>query len=278
MSTVDTDEAGLLVHTKGAPEEVIVRATSIVDIDGQEHPLDEATRQRLTQAVTEQAAKGTRLIAAARRWVPSVPAHRDEAERELCFLGWAMLDPPRPEAADAVGRCRTAGIRIIMITGDHELTAGAIATQIGITGPNPRVVNGSRVDAMSDDELTELLVGTPDLVVARASPESKLRIAESLQHAGQVVAVTGDGVNDAPAQRRAEIGVAMGRNGNDVTREAATLILTDDNFATIVAAVQLGRQVYDNVRKFIVYIFAHATPEVIPSSSSPSPAEPSPCH
>jgi calcium-translocating P-type ATPase len=265
MSTVDTDVAGLSIHTKGAPEEVIARATTIVDARGQEHPLDEASRQQLTEAVTAQAATGARIIAAGRRRVPHLPAERDDAEHDLCFLGWvAMLDPPRPEAADAVRRCHTAGIRIIMITGDHGLTAGAVAAQIGITGPNPTVVNGERVDAMSEDDLTGLLVGTPDLVFARASPEAKLRIAQSLQNTGQVVAMTGDGVNDAPALRHSDIGVAMGRTGTDVTREAATLILTDDNFATIVAAVQSGRQVYDNVRKFIVYIFAHATPEVVP--------------
>ncbi|MFD0785205.1 HAD-IC family P-type ATPase, partial [Micromonospora azadirachtae] len=204
-------------------------------------------------------------LAAPNRPVPDIPASRAEAERDLRLLGWvAMLDPARPEVGDAVARCHTAGIRIIMITGDHGLTAAAIATKVGITAPDPTVVNGDRVDAMADDELTDLLAHTRDLVFARSSPEAKLRIAKALQSTGSVVAMTGDGVNDAPALRRADIGVAMGRGGTDVAREAATLVLTDDNFATVVAAVQSGRQVYDNVRKFILYIFAHATPEVVP--------------
>ncbi|MDG9676927.1 cation-transporting P-type ATPase [Micromonospora sp. DH14] len=265
MSTVDVDERGTWLHTKGAPEAVIARSTTIVEADGRERPLDDTVRRHLTEAVTAQAAKGMRIIAAARRPVSEVPAGRDEAERGLCILGWvAMLDPARPEVADAVACCHTAGIRIIMITGDHGLTAAAIATRVGITAPSPTVVDGDRVDAMPDDKLTDLLVRTPDLVFARSSPEAKLRIAKALQSIGHVVAMTGDGVNDAPALRRADIGVAMGRTGTDVTREAATLVLTNDNFATIVAAVQSGRQVYDNVRKFILYIFAHATPEVVP--------------
>ncbi|MFG1955201.1 HAD-IC family P-type ATPase [Micromonospora sp. NPDC048830] len=251
------------LHTKGAPEAIIARATTIIEADGRERTLDDTTRQHLTETVTAQAAKGMRLIAAARRPVTEVPASRDKAERDLCFLGWiAMFDPARPEVSDAVACCHTAGIRIIMITGDHGLTAAAIATKVGITAPNPTVVEGDRVDAMPDDELTGLLARTPDLVFARSSPEAKLRIAKALQSTGNVVAMTGDGVNDAPALGPADIGVAMGRTGTDVTREAATLVLTDDNFATIVAAVQSGRQVYDNVRKFILYIFAHATPEV----------------
>ncbi|MFE9695023.1 cation-translocating P-type ATPase [Micromonospora sp. NPDC005806] len=265
MSTVDIDEHGMWLHTKGAPEAVIARSTAMVEADGRERPLDDTTRQHLTEAVTAPAAKGMRIIAAARRPVSEVPASRDEAERNLCFLGWvAMLDPARPEITGAVACCHTAGIRIIMITGDHGLTAAAIATQVGITQPDPTVVNGDRVDAMPDEELSDLLVRTPDLVFARSSPEAKLRIATALQSTGHVVAMTGDGVNDAPALRRADIGVAMGRAGTDVAREAGTLVLTDDNFATIVAAVQSGRQVYDNVRKFILYIFAHATPEVVP--------------
>jgi len=264
MSTVDADGQGMWIHTKGAPEVVLARSTTIADPGGAEHPLDETTRDEIAEVIKSQAAKGMRIIGAARR-ASDVPPGRDEAERDLCFLGWAaMVDPPRPEIAEAVASCHTAGIRIIMVTGDHGLTAAGIATQVGITRPNPTVANGDRVDAMSDNDLTKLLTDTPDIVFARTSPEAKIRIAQCLQSTGDVVAMTGDGVNDSPALRRADIGVAMGRTGTDVTREAATLILTDDNFATIVAAVRAGRQVYDNVRKFILYIFAHATPEVVP--------------
>ncbi len=175
-----------------------------------------------------------------------------------------MLDPPRPEVAGAVARCHTAGIRIIVITGDHPLTAAAIARRVGIGGAEPMVIVGEELDRLDDRELGELLSGDRETLFARASPEAKLRIADALRDLGHVVAMTGDGVNDAPALRRADIGVAMGRSGTDVAREASTMVLTDDNFATVVTAVQAGRQVYDNVRKFILYIFAHATPEVTP--------------
>jgi magnesium-transporting ATPase (P-type) len=153
---------------------------------------------------------------------------------------------------------------VIVITGDHPLTAAAIASRVGIGGADPRVVDASAIDHTRERELLELLAGGDELVFARASPEAKLQIAEALDMQGHVVAMTGDGVNDAPALRRADIGVAMGRSGTEVAREAATMVLTDDNFATIVTAVEAGRRVYDNVRKFIQYIFAHATPEVVP--------------
>ena len=175
-----------------------------------------------------------------------------------------MLDPPRPEVAGAVTRCHTAGIRILVITGDHPLTAAAIARRVGIGGEEPTVIVGEELDRLGDRELGELVSGDRETIFARASPEAKLRIADALRALGHVVAMTGDGVNDAPALRRADIGVAMGRSGTDVAREASTMVLTDDNFATVVTAVQAGRQVYDNVRKFILYIFAHATPEVTP--------------
>ena len=175
-----------------------------------------------------------------------------------------MLDPPRPEVAAAVESCHRAGIRVIVITGDHGLTAAAIARRVGIGGDEPRVVQGTEVDGMTDAELDSLLRGGEELIFARSSPETKLRIAESLREEGRIVAMTGDGVNDAPALRRADIGVAMGRSGTDVAREASTMVLTDDNFATIVAAIEGGRRVYDNVRKFLFYLFAHATPEVTP--------------
>jgi magnesium-transporting ATPase (P-type) len=175
-----------------------------------------------------------------------------------------MYDPPRREVADAVARCRSAGIRIIVVTGDHPLTAAEIARRVGIATTDPTVVTGEQLRAMSEGDLDALLKESPDVVFARVSPEAKLRIADALRDEGHIVAMTGDGVNDAPALRRADIGVAMGRTGTDVAREAATMILTDDNFATIVTAVSAGRRIYDNVRKFIFYIFAHATPEIVP--------------
>ena len=175
-----------------------------------------------------------------------------------------MIDPPRAEVAQAVADCHAAGIRVIVITGDHGLTAAAVARQVGIGGSSPHIVTGEQLQGMDDGALEELLRGGEELIFARSSPEAKLRIADALRADGHVVAMTGDGVNDAPALRRADIGIAMGRSGTDVAREASTMVLSDDNFATIAIAVEAGRRVYDNIRKFILYIFAHATPEVVP--------------
>jgi magnesium-transporting ATPase (P-type) len=175
-----------------------------------------------------------------------------------------MLDPPRAEVAEAVARCHEAGIRIIVVTGDHPRTAIAIARRIGIARGTPRAITEEEVEAMSDAQLDAALRSGGELIFARSTPEAKLRIADALREDEHVVAMTGDGVNDAPALRSADIGIAMGRSGTDVAREASTMVLTDDNFATIVAAVAAGRRIYDNIRKFILYIFAHATPEVTP--------------
>ena len=163
---------------------------------------------------------------------------------------------------EAVAKCQTAGIRIIVITGDHPLTA-ATAERIGITGSRPKVVAADDLEQLDESKLT-LMRAYPEIIFARASPEAKLHIAEALRRDGHVIAMTGDGVNDAPALRRADIGVAMGLSGTDVAREAATMVLTDDDFGSIVTAIKAGRHIYDNVRKFIVYIFAHAVPEVVP--------------
>jgi magnesium-transporting ATPase (P-type) len=151
-----------------------------------------------------------------------------------------MIDPARPEVGAAVADCRAAGIRIIVVTGDHGLTAAAIVRQVGIVGDHPTVVTGQRLDRMSEPELDELLRGDHELIFARSAPEAKLRIADALRSEGHVIAMTGDGVNDAPALRRADIGIAMGRSGTEVAREASTMVLTDDNFATIVVAVRRG--------------------------------------
>ncbi|MGE7438720.1 cation-translocating P-type ATPase [Kitasatospora sp. NPDC001175] len=268
MSTLDTGPADRdWLHTKGAPEAVLPRCETRLAPDGEQVALTEEERIRVTVQVEAFANQGLRVLAFARRALPpgQPPPPRKEAETELCFLGLVtMLDPPRPGTVEAVARCHTAGIRIIVITGDHPLTAKAVARQVGVGGDQPTVVNAQALGHLHEKQLDDVLAGERELVFARSSPEAKLHIAELLRAQGHVVAMTGDGVNDAPALRSADIGVAMGRSGTDVAREASTMILTDDSFTSIVAAIEAGRQVYDNVRKFIVYIFAHATPEVVP--------------
>ena len=268
MSTIDQVGEELLLHAKGAPEAVLRRCTSALDERGTPSPLDGAVRGRIADEADRLAADGLRVLALAQREFPAgqrPPHRRSDAERDLCFVALvAMLDPPRAAVAEAAARCRSAGIRVIMITGDHPLTALAIARRIGITGDHPRVVTGDELDLLDERRIGELLQTETEIIFARASPEAKLHIADALRAQGHVVAMTGDGVNDAPALRRADIGVAMGRTGTDVAREASTMILTDDDFASIVEAVHAGRRIYDNVRKFIVYIFTHATPEVTP--------------
>jgi calcium-translocating P-type ATPase len=269
MSTIDRfDDGSSIVHTKGAPEALLPRCSYILGTDGQPLLLDEPQRRRIEDAVNAFATEGLRVLGFAKRELPSKkrpPHRRADAEQDLCLAGLiAMLDPPRPGVVEAVAQCRTAGIRIIMITGDHPLTAAAIAERIGITGPHPHVVTAEDFEQLDENQLAALIREQPEVIFARAWPEAKLHIAEALRGEGHVVAMTGDGVNDAPALRRADIGVAMGLSGTDVAREAATMVLTNDDFSSIVTAVEAGRRIYDNVRKFIVYIFAHAVPEVVP--------------
>ena len=268
MSTVDERDGSLWVDAKGAPEQLLPSCSSIVWRDGEERPLGPDQLRAVDDAVEAYASRGLRVLGIADRRLghdEAAPARREDAEQDLCFLGLvAMLDPPRPEVRDAVARCHEAGLRIIVITGDHPVTGAAIAREVGIGDDSSPVITGDGLERMTDPALDRLLRDGGEIVFARASPEAKLRIAEALRAEGEVVAMTGDGVNDAPALRRADIGVAMGRSGTDVAREASTMVLTDDNFATIVAAVEGGRRVYDNIRKFILYIFAHATPEVTP--------------
>jgi calcium-translocating P-type ATPase len=267
MTTLDEEPGGELVyHAKGAPLELLERCTSVRGEDG-ERPLDDAARAAITSAFDRFARSGLRVLAFAERVADphSEVADRDWAESRLTFLGLAALeDPLRPEVPDAVARCRVAGIRIIVITGDHGLTAEAIARQAGIVEGRPTILTGAEIEALPQAELDHLLHETEELIVARSNPETKLHLVDALRAEGHTVAMTGDGVNDAPALRRADIGVAMGLSGTDVAREAATMVLTDDNFASIVAAVEEGRVVYDNVRKFITYIFTHAPAEALP--------------
>ena len=253
MTTVDEEDGRLVAYTKGAPEQVLSRCRLA----------REAHASALAEAEAF-AAKGLRVLALARRPLETI-GECDAVERELDYVGLvALLDPPRPEVAAAVASCHRAGIRIIVVTGDHALTALEVARRVGLDVDNGDVVAAERLDELSDAALDRLLGERRELVFARSSPETKLRIADALHAQGEVVAMTGDGVNDAPALRRADIGIAMGVSGTEVAREAATMVLTDDNFASIVAAIEGGRRVYANIRKFVFYIFAHATPEVVP--------------
>ncbi|MEL7610215.1 MAG: cation-transporting P-type ATPase [Bacillota bacterium] len=262
---------GTIVYVKGAPKEVLDLCASYVK-DGKELEMDEALRDSAMRANDRYAHKGLRVLAVARRRLTkgsalpsSLSAYTAElVEKELTFLGLvAMADPPRPEVAEAVVKCHHAGIRIIMITGDYGLTALSIAHRIGIIKTDgARVINGVELEKMSEQELKEALSG--EVVFARVAPEQKLQVVSVLQSMGHVVAVTGDGVNDSPALKKADIGVAMGMTGTDVAKEAADMILTDDNFASIVNAVEEGRTVYNNIRKFIVYIFNSNVPEALP--------------
>ena len=272
MTTIDRATIpgpSVALHTKGAPESVLALCTTLMHAGGQAVPFDPASRLQVQAAVDGYAAQGLRVLAIARRALPDgdavVPDDRAVAEHDLTLLGLvAIVDPPREGVATAVLQAHQAGIRIHVITGDYGPTAANIARQVGLGNGQTRIVAGADLDRLPDAELDALLSRSGEIVFARISPEGKLRICEALQAQGEVVAMTGDGVNDAPALRHADIGVAMGRSGTDVAREAATMVLTDDNFATIVAAVGAGRPVFDNVRKFVLYIFAHAVPEVVP--------------
>jgi Ca2+-transporting ATPase len=217
----------------------------------------------MQQTNEDLANEGRRVLGVALRALDELPANADveDLESELTLLGMVtMVDPPRPEVPDAVRACRRAGIRPVMITGDHPLTARRIASDVGIS-TNDRVVTGAELNEMNDDEFSRIV---PEVsVYARVSPEHKLRIVGELQAQGEVVAMTGDGVNDAPALRKADIGVAMGITGTDVSKEAGGMVLLDDNFATIVKAVREGRTIYDNIRKFIKYTLTSNSGEII---------------
>ena len=268
MSTVDEQPGELVVHTKGALETVLPCCDTVLDPHGGLQPLDDALRLALQKTLDRYAVRGLRVLAIASRTLTpgqATPAQRQDVEAGLTLLGLlAMVDPPREGVAAAVADAHRAGIRIHVITGDYGPTAAEIARQVGIGHDGRRIIAGDELDRLSDTDLDATLAGDDEIVFARVSPEAKLRICEALRARGHTVAMTGDGVNDAPALRHADIGVAMGRSGTDVAREAATMVRTDDNFATIVTAVDAGRRVFANVRKFVLYIFAHAVPEVVP--------------
>jgi cation-transporting ATPase F len=255
MATLHRGKEGHIIYKKGAIERVVGRCSTMLDASGTEKPID---REAIHAAGEQMAARGLRVLAFAQRKMATEQhelAHHHVA-RDLTFLGLqGMIDPPRPEAVRAVRRCRTAGIAVKMITGDHIVTARAIARQIGLNGQpdadSPIAVNGRELDHASDDRLPSIAEQTA--VFARVTPEQKLRLVRALQARGHIVAMTGDGVNDAPALRQADIGIAMGISGTDVAKGAADMVLTDDNFASIEAAVEEGRSIFDNLRKFIVW-------------------------
>jgi magnesium-transporting ATPase (P-type) len=265
MSTIHVSDNHEILCLKGAPKEVL-QLSSTIRIDETDYPLNEETRMEMMGVNDSYAQKGLRVIAVAMRnlSVDISSGSQEDLERNLTFLGLiAMMDPPRPEVTDAVKRCYQASIRIIMITGDYGLTAKSIARRIGIIRTeNPKIITGSDLDEMNDPALKEIL--HEEVIFARVAPEHKLRVVTTLKEMGHIVAVTGDGVNDAPALKKADIGVAMGISGTDVAKEAADMVLTDDNFASIVNAVEEGRAVYANIKKFTGYIFTSNTPEAVP--------------
>ncbi|MEH1964524.1 MAG: cation-transporting P-type ATPase [Nostoc sp.] len=258
-----------LMFTKGSPELILARSAQI-HLGNDTAPLTEEQRQKILAENDQMASKGLRVLGFAYKPLTQIPPEGSDetSEQNLVWLGLVgMLDAPRPEVRLAVQECRNAGIRPVMITGDHQLTARAIATDLGIAQEGDRVLTGQELQRMTDQELEQNV----DLVsiYARVSPEHKLRIVQALQRRGRFVAMTGDGVNDAPALKQADIGIAMGITGTDVSKEASDMVLLDDNFATIVSATKEGRVVYTNIRRFIKYILGSNIGEVLTIAAAP---------
>jgi Ca2+-transporting ATPase len=278
MSVICSQPNGYFLYTKGSPEIILerckyvqigndaiaqARATSAIE-------LTDSQRQQILDRNNQMASKGLRVLGFAYQTIDALPQEdeADKYERDLIWLGLVgMLDAARPEVKDAVAKCRTAGIRPMMITGDHQLTAQAIAKFLGIAEEGAPVVTGLELARMNQEQLEDIVDDTS--VYARVAPEHKLRIVQALQKRGKFVAMTGDGVNDAPALKQADIGIAMGITGTDVSKEASDMVLLDDNFATIVAATEEGRVVYSNIRRFIKYILGSNIGEVLTIAASP---------
>lgn len=264
MSTVHQNpEGGFVQFTKGAPDEVLKCCTGVWR-DGGVQPMTEALRQEIMQANKALADQALRVLCAAFRSYEVQPASNEaaELEQDLCYIGLSgMIDPIRPEVKDAIVECRSAGIRPIMITGDHKDTATAIAKQLGILGEGQSAITGAQLNEYSDEELERHI--NEFSVYARVQPEHKVRIVSAWKKLGRITAMTGDGVNDAPSIKTADIGVGMGITGTDVTKNVADMVLADDNFATIVSAVAEGRRIYDNIRKAIQFLLSANLAEVI---------------
>jgi sodium/potassium-transporting ATPase subunit alpha len=273
MSTVNDIGGKTFVFTKGAPESLLPRCSHFL-LNGKTVPLDDHFREKTAEACHAMMDMGLRVLSFAYREVEpgrspeAVRALKDAGadviESDMVFAGLIGLeDPPRPEVANAIGKCEEAGIRVIMITGDGSRTAVAIAREIGLVKGEPAVVEGYEFNRMGDNALREKLK-EKEVIFARMTPKHKMRVVSILKEEGEIVAVTGDGVNDAPALRKADIGIAMGISGTDVAKEASDMILLDDNFATLVDAVEEGRGVFENIKKFITYIFSSNIPEAVP--------------
>jgi magnesium-transporting ATPase (P-type) len=262
-SVLCTTGNGPVLYCKGAPESVLPICRDLLD-NGRVMPLTPARRQAIVDAQEAMAGNGLRTLAFAMS-APSSAAPDDPVETDMTFLGLVGLeDPPHPEVPAAIRRCGEAGIKVIMVTGDHPRTAVAIAREIGLVqSRDPTVVSGDQVRDLSDQELDSVLA-RPEVIFARATADQKMRIVTALKRSGHIVAMTGDGVNDAPALKTAHIGVAMGIAGTEVARAAADMVLLDDNFASIVNAVEEGRAVFQNIRKFLTYVLVHNVAELVP--------------
>lgn len=260
MTVVLSKENVLTAYIKGAPESILSRSTHVL-VDGHVVPMTPAMRRHIESVYTAYAKEGLRTLSVAQKSLPTgVILSEDIAETDIVFLGIeGVIDPPRPEVNDALRRAQAAGIRVIVITGDSPDTALAVAKQVGLRVE--RGVTGQDMAEMTDDALAALLA--QDILFARVVPEDKFRIVSVLQAQNQLVAMTGDGVNDAPALKKADIGIAMGIRGTDVAKGAADIVLTDDNFATIIAAIEEGRRQYTNIRKFVQFLIAHNTGEIV---------------
>jgi Ca2+-transporting ATPase len=255
MTTLHRGPEGSLACSKGAPEILLESCSRVLTAEG-EVPLDEPAREAIRESAQEMASEALRVLGVAEKRVASLA----ETEKDMTFLGLVgMIDPPRPEAKPAIETCQRAGIRAVMITGDHPVTARAVAKELGMLR-HGRVVTGAELTATPDEEFEREVEQVE--VYARVSPAHKLKVVTALQKRGQVVAMTGDGVNDAPALKKADIGIAMGITGTDVTKEAAAMTLIDDNFASIVAAVEEGRAIFGNIKKYLMYLLSSNIGEI----------------
>lgn len=264
MSTVHVSGSGCIQYTKGAPDVLIGKCAYYIDSDGRRVPMTDEYRAEILRANKAMADRALRVLACAERVWDAKPVNfePETLEQELCFMGLCgMIDPVRPEVVDAIAECREAGIRPIMITGDHIDTAVAIAKELGILTDGSEAITGAQLNEMSDEEFEQKFKNIS--VYARVQPEHKTRIVNAWRKAGYVTAMTGDGVNDAPSIKSADIGVGMGITGTDVTKNAADMVLADDNFATIVGAVEEGRRVYGNIRKAIQFLLGSNMSEVL---------------